>query len=426
MPAKKKTGEPMATSWIDPAARGSALGFLLAGVLMGVIGSLTVAWRYELDKDPRAIGLHFLALNASILLCGVLSQKLLKRISLKAVCVAACAVASLGFIELTLAAPPAHSAWRILGISVVGCGAGGLLTSLLHFLRPHYEERAASIINFCSLMFGLGCLLATTAIGAVYLLLQVRWQTLILAAVPVLIAPFVLGDSSAGSKAVPRENRVGVSGTLKELRSPAAILFSLLLFFQFGNEWALATWLPLFVIHRLGLSPQAAIFVLALYFLALIVGRLTAQALLKHINHAKLLFATTAAAMMGYLLLSFTESAVGAALATIVTGLAFAPVYALVAEEIGHRFDYEPGFFNGIFSLAVTGGMLMPWALGFAGYYVGMQYVLLIPAIGTVVVLILVLLIMLEAKLMRTDQEIAVAKTVEPAKRAATSAGRRA
>jgi hypothetical protein len=142
-------------------------------------------------------------------------------------------------------------------------------------------------------------------------------------------------------------------------------------------------------------------------------------------SHAKLLFASTFAAMLGYLLLSFTGSAVGAGLATVVTGFAFAPIYALVAEKIGHRFDYEPGFFNGIFSLAVTGGMLMPWALGFAGYYVGMQYVLIIPAFGTVAVLILVLLIMLEAKLMRAGNEPALVGGV-PAKpkAAATSAGR--
>ncbi len=228
-----------------------------------------------------------------------------------------------------------------------------------------------------------------------------------------------------GREPVERRKRVLQGGLLKELRSPAAILFSLLLFFQFGNEWALASWLPLFLIHRLGLSPQSALFVLALYFLALITGRLMAQLILQYIGHAKLLFASTLAAMLGYLLLSSTESVVGAALATVVTGLAFAPVYALVSEKIGHRFDYEPGFFNGIFSLAVTGGMLIPWALGFVGYYLGMEYVLLIPGLGSAAVLVLVLLIMLEAKLMRGEPETATISPVEPSKAIAAGAGKR-
>lgn len=413
-----------ATHQIDPSARAGALGFLLAGILMGVIGSLTIAWRYELDKDPRAVGLHFLAFNASVLLCGFAAQSLLRKLSIKAVCVTSCAVAALGFLELTLAAPPAHSAWRITGVAVVGCGAGGLLTSLLHFIRPYYEQHAASIINFCSLLFGMGCLLVTVAVAGVYPLLQVRWQTLGLAAIPLAFLPFVLRGTAI--KPVPVHHKAArQNAALRQLRSPAVVLFSLLLFFQFGNEWALATWLPLFLIHRLGLSPESAIFTLALYFFALIAGRLLTQMLLQHMSHAKLLLASTLAAMFGYLLLSLTGSAVGAGLATVVTGFAFAPIYALVAEKIGHRFDYEPGFFNGIFSLAVTGGMLMPWALGFAGYYVGMKYVLLIPAFGTVAVLILVLLIMLEAKLMQADSEPVLSGGAAARPKAkATAAGR--
>ncbi|MFZ0589005.1 MAG: MFS transporter, partial [Bryobacteraceae bacterium] len=341
---------PEANLQADPSARNAALGFLLAGLLMGVTGPLTVAWRYELDRDPRAIGLHFLAFNAAVLLCGFLSQSVLRRISIKAVCGASCAIAFLGFFELTMAAPPAHIAWRIMGVALLGAAAGSLLTALLHFVRPYYLDHAASTVNFCSVMFGLGCLMVTLTVGGTYLLLEVRWETLLLAAIPVAFWLPLARDRSMGPEPAGETKRVLHGGLLKELRSPAAILFSLLLFFQFGNEWALACWLPLFLIHRLGLSPQSALFVLSLYFLALITGRLMAQLILQYIGHAKLLFASTLTAMLGYLLLSSTESVVGAALATVVTGLAFAPVYALVSEKIGHRFDYEPGFFNGIFS----------------------------------------------------------------------------
>jgi MFS family permease len=130
--------------------------------------------------------------------------------------------------------------------------------------------------------------------------------------------------------------------------------------------------------------------------------------------------------MLGYLLLSLTISPVGAALAAILTGLAFAPVYALVAEKIGRRFDYEPGFFNGIFSLAIAGGMLIPALLGFVGYYFGMEYVLLIPAFGSAAVLALMLLIVLAAKLLSGDDEALPPSqhAPEPPKAMATGAGK--
>ncbi len=53
---------------------------------------------------------------------------------------------------------------------------------------------------------------------------------------------------------------------LRDFRNPGAVLFSLLLFFQFGNEWSIAGWLPLFLIRRLGISPEDSLLMLALYW----------------------------------------------------------------------------------------------------------------------------------------------------------------
>jgi fucose permease len=178
------------------------------------------------------------------------------------------------------------------------------------------------------------------------------------------------------------------------------VLFSLLLFFQFGNEWAIAGWLPLFLIHRLGANPVWAIFALALYFLALLGGRLAVQPFLRRLNHRKLLLASVFAAMAGYLLLSLTPGMVAAWVAVAIIGAGFAPIYPIVVETLDDRFSYHPGFYNGLFSIAATGAMFAPWLLGYVDNYLGMRYVMLLPAFGSMVVLILALLIKLEARLM--------------------------
>src|SRR5207253_8836807 len=88
------------------------------------------------------------------------------------------------------------------------------------------------------------------------------------------------------SYALPTE---GVQPTLRQaledFRSPGAVLFALLLFFQFGNEWSIAGWLPLFLIRWLGLSAPAALIILALYWLFLMTGRLVAVAVLPRMRH---------------------------------------------------------------------------------------------------------------------------------------------
>ena len=57
-----------------------------------------------------------------------------------------------------------------------------------------------------------------------------------------------------------------------------------------------------------------------------------------------------------------------------------------------------PGFFNGIFSLALVGGLLAPATLGYAASAVGVGVVIGLPLLGTFLVMTLLLLIWLESK----------------------------
>ena len=71
-----------------------------------------------------------------------------------------------------------------------------------------------------------------------------------------------------------------------------------------------------------------------------------------------------------------------------------------MVEKIGHRFpSYHPGFYNGIFSLAIAGGLLAPCTLGYFTSVWGVRVVMGLPLAGTAVVFVLLLLISLEARL---------------------------
>jgi fucose permease len=378
-------------------------GFFLAGMLMGALGSLTVSWRYQLDNDPRTIGIHFFAFDASLLLAGYWMHILRHRVSLEALGIGSSLLACAGLVGLAIAAPPVDVIWRIIGVAVVGAAAGGLLSSLLRSIRPYYEERAGFTLNICGAMFGTGALVATLVGGTTYRMNSMGWEPSVLAFACLLCLPFL---KRIPSGTMPDASRPPfVRRPVTDFKNVTAILFSGLLFFQFGNEWALAGWLPLLLVRRLGMNPALAILMLALFFFSVVAGRLASPELRRHVSHSKMLFGSVALAMFGYLLLSFTKSTLGAALATAVTGFAFGPIYALVAEKIGRRFDYEPGFFNGIFSFAVAGGMLIPALLGFVGYYLAMEYLLVIPAFGSAVVLVLTLLIVLTTKVLGGDGE---------------------
>jgi fucose permease len=97
--------------------------------------------------------------------------------------------------------------------------------------------------------------------------------------------------------------------------------------------------------------------------------------------------------------LYFTNNGFGAATGAFFIGAGYASIYPLVAEAIGRRFPYyHPGFSNGIFSLALVGGLLAPATLGYAADQLGVGVVIGVPLIGTLLVVALLLLIWLESK----------------------------
>ena len=101
-------------------------------------------------------------------------------------------------------------------------------------------------------------------------------------------------------------------------------------------------------------------------------------------RHGRLLMGSVLAALFGCLILFFTNNALRRRRpACFFLGAGYASIYPLVAEAIGRRFPYyHPGFFNGIFSLALVGGLLAPATLGYAAARWGVGVVIGIPLSG--------------------------------------------
>jgi fucose permease len=281
-------------------------------------------------------------------------------------------------------------------LTLLGFGAGLLNMALFYAISPNYAADAAGTVNRGGIWYGLGCLTATLLVWGTFYAYTVPSILIFMAVVPGLFA----GLYARAPYTAPLE---GAQPTLREafrdFRSPGAVLFALLLFVQFGNEWSIAGWLPLFLIRRVGLSPTAALFTLALYWFFLMTGRLIAVAILPRVSHPRLLMGSAITAVFGCVILFYTNNGFGAATGAFFIGAGYASIYPLVAEAIGRRFPYyHPGFFNGIFSFALVGGLIAPATLGYAASLWGVGVVIGIPLIGTFTVMALLVAIWLEAK----------------------------
>lgn len=388
-------------SFQAPLARRALAGFFLSGLLFSFLGAILPVWRYHWTQDFTTVGNYFLSMNAGILASTAGAAYLHRKKSISVVLILGCSVACAAFLFLALTPAVPYPWWRMAGVFGVGCGAGLLNTAVFHAISPAYRHDPAATINLVGAFFGLGSVVIALLVAGTFYVYTVPSILVFIALIPGFFIG-IYATSPLVSGARPQYS--SWRQVLLDFRSPAAVLFTLLLFFQFGNEWSIAGWLALFLIQRLGVSPESSLVMLAVYWLALLVGRILVQPFLPRIGHGKLLLGSVLAALFGCTVLISTDNRFGAVTGILLVGAGFAPIYPLVVEKIGSRFPrYHPGFFNGLFSFALTGGLLAPWSLGYFADQWGIRVVMALPLLGTLMVFFLLLLIWAEAKLIGTE-----------------------
>jgi FHS family glucose/mannose:H+ symporter-like MFS transporter len=389
-------------SLTSPGPRKALAGFFVSGVLLAFMGAILPSWGHHLLSDYWMVGLYFVALLGGLMAASRIAPWLLMRRGIGATLAISCAGASaslfiLAFFSLAFLSPPLAAWWRLSGILLLGCAAGVLHTAIFHAISPVYRHDPAATVNLGGALFGLGCFTVALVISRMFYTYTATSIQIWLALIPGFFAiAYARARFAPCAVALIQPSHALWS----ELRSPDAVLFSLVLFFQFGNEWAIAGWLPLFLSQRLGLSPSTSILILALYWLALLVGRIAAQWVLPLVRHTRLLAGCVLTSVFACLILIKTDNQFGAVTGVLLLGGAFAPIYPLVVEKIGNRFaDYHPGLYNGIFSFAIAGGLLAPCALGYFAWLFGVGAVMGLPLAGSVIVFALLVLTWLEARL---------------------------
>jgi fucose permease len=393
----------MAPSGTSPAptagaARGFS-GFLLAGLAFALPGAILPAWGFHYSTDYLEIASFFVALNGGILAARQFGREWVRRTAPRVSMTVAAALMAAALAALAFAAPPIPAWVRVAGLAVFGLGAGLLYAASFYLVAPAFDRAPTSTVNAIAVSFCLGSVLASLGVAGSIEGYQLWLPVALFAALAAAFAVWYSRPGLPSSLAVPAPSAAPTG-----FPSVAAILMALVLFFQFGNEWSIAAWLPLLLIRRLGMSPQGALLLLTLYWLSLMLGRLIVQPLLSRVPHSRILGVSAFSVILACLLLGVTGSRSGAAVAVVLAGGGFSVIYPLLLEMTGRRFAYNhPVNFHGVFTLALTGGLLAPGAFGLVAHAGGLGVAMLIPFFGSCMVFLLLILIRIESRVNRAE-----------------------
>jgi len=370
-------------------------GLAISGFLLALPGGLLPLWGYHIRPDFAWAANYFAILGLGLTGGSGLALRLRQRYALERLLAAGCFAGALALLLLSLAAPPARYWFQSIALLVTGAAAGIINTAIFESLAAAWEANPAGITLRGGAVFGGGSVIAAWLLSDC-LAEGGAPRFLSLAAMAPAAAGVLLGRLPLRQQA---RRSLPVAETVRDMRSVLAIFFALLLFFEFANEWSIAGWLPVFLIDRLGISPETAVMYLAIYWLALTAGRLGTARLLARVRHWRLLGLSAFCALSGCTLLLSAATQAGAVLGILLIGAGFSAIYPLSAERIRTRFSYyHPGYFNGIFTFAMLGGSLAPFVLGHVAGAYGLRVIPAAAMAGSCAVFALVLLIWLGRK----------------------------
>jgi MFS family permease len=207
--------------------RQALAGFFLSGVMLSFLGAILPSWQH-LSSDYFTVGLYFLGLIAGLLSAVGAAPWLLEKKGLSWTLSFACAIAGTGFLYLAMASPPWDPWWRVGGMAVIGFAAGLLHTAIFEAISPMYRHDPAATVNVAGMLFGLGCLTVALLVSGIYYIYTPAAIQVWIAVIPALAG---WGYWKTRFAPVPAAHSPAPREILSELRSPAAVLLSLILFF---------------------------------------------------------------------------------------------------------------------------------------------------------------------------------------------------
>jgi fucose permease len=361
------------------------LGMLIFGIVLTTLGAVlpSVIERFGIDK--AAAGTLFLLMSFGILAGSLVFGPLVDRYGYKWLLVVSAALIFFGLEGIAFA--PSMGALRT-AVLLIGFGGGvinGGVNALVADISAEGERGAA--ISLLGVFFGVGAVGVPFALG---MFLGNSSYTAIIAGVGVVVLGALAFIAVTHFPTPKQPQGFPIAEGARLLRDPVLLLFGFMLFLESGVELTVGGWTATFFSDELGVTGERALVFLSLYWLGMMLARLVLGAVLRRTPPARVLLSCIGVALVGALLMLGSRGLAPAAAGVFLLGVGFAATFPVVLGFVGDRYAHLSGTaFSIVFVMALTGGMLLPYATGVLGATYGLRTSFLVVPIALVGIVVL-------------------------------------
>lgn len=335
------------------------------GIVMAVLGAILPLLAVRLQLATPEIGKLFLVMNGAMLASSLVLGLAMDRFGMKPPLAVGPLLVAAGLATVLNATTFVALLPSVVLFGIGGGALNGAANTLIADLHEDPRRKGAAL-NRLGVFFGFGALFLPFVIGA--LLARYSVAPLLIATSALCAAVGVFASSQRFP--APKQRRAFPLGDVRRfLRSPLVLTFAFLLFFESGVEFTLGGFISTYLIRDIGLSSIAvASWILAGYWASIMIFRAILSRTALRMDPYRTLLLCSSGAGIGALLAALAPSPAIAAFGIIICGCSLAGIYPTSLGIAGDRFQSHSGTVFGIlFTIALAGGMILPWIAGQIG-----------------------------------------------------------
>ena len=325
------------------------LGIFVWGSIAGLLGAILPSLRERSGISLAESGGLFVALSSGLVVASLLAGFLLDSVGKKKVL---CSAVALVIVSL-VAFETTNALGALLLIAfLLGAGGSALVTAahaLIADLNPEHRSGALNLLDF---FFGVGAFVTPFLLVPLQKSGGIGSVLFALAALAGVVLAYLLSvtmPAPARTRDLSFADRASILGSL-QFWVPATLLF-----LYVGTEQSVWDWQVTYFMKQLSMDNIEAARVLSIFPIAIMLGRLLTNVLLRRVAPQPLLVASAVGAALCFGLILTTHDARAASMALFVAGLFMASVFPTTLGILSGRFPETSGTALG---LAITGGWL--------------------------------------------------------------------